>query len=79
MNRVKEPVKEPDGWILCSKQLPEEGKTVLVMDYYKNTEIAKYGHNAFYQYGFYNGDWFSTTNNYLKWKPLSEQYENNIK
>lgn len=62
------------GWILCSKQFPEEGKEILLQDHYGNLEIAKFGHNAFYQCGFYNGDWFSTANNYLAWQPLPEPY-----
>lgn len=62
------------GWILCSKQLPEEGKEILLQDHCENIEIAKFGHNAFYQNGFYNGDWFSTVNNYLAWQYLPAPY-----
>ena len=63
-----------DGWILCKVSLPEEGQEVILQDYYGNREIGRFGHNEDYQEGFYIGDWFSTSNNYLAWHEFPEPY-----
>ncbi len=62
-------------WIPCGGRLPEEGKNVILQDYYGDITIARFGRNDLYQDGFYEDDWFSTANNYLAWQPLPEPYK----
>lgn len=62
------------GWIKCKVRVPEEGQEVILQDYYGNREIGRFGHNEDYQEGFYIGDWFSTSNNYLAWHESPEPY-----
>ncbi len=72
---VKEVAKEYNGgWIPCSERLPEENQKVILQDFYGNITIEKMKTNDGLE-GFIDGDWWSSANNYVAWKPLPEPYK----
>ena len=72
---VKEVAKEYNGgWIPCSDRLPEENQKVILQDFYGNITIEKMKTNDGLE-GFIDGDWWSSANNYVAWKPLPEPYK----
>lgn len=62
-----------NGWIACSDQLPEENQEVILQDFYGNITIEKMKINDGAK-GFSDGNWWSSANNYVAWRPLPEPY-----
>ena len=63
-----------NGWIPCSERLPEERETVLLQDFDGFYELGVCTVKCGIK-GFEDGDWWSSANNFIAWKPLPEPYQ----
>ena len=72
----QEAEKYNNGWIPCSERLPEENQKVILQDIYGNITIETMKISNGLE-GFRDGDWWSSANNYLAWRPLPEPYKEN--